>query len=112
MRLDPALASVLVALIGAVAAVVGHRANLASKRSERELAARTAAAALVEEERERRDADWRYLEASRDAAIADAARERAGRLAAEAQLGTAVATLDAARLPIPDRPHNPHTPLE
>lgn len=103
-QLDPGLATVLVAGIGALGTWLAGRATRAGKAKETKL---NEAAA----ERSDRDEQFAYLERSRDAAIDDAARAvaerdryRHERDATDAHNDALIHALTTARLPIPPRP--------
>lgn len=97
MTLDPAAATVLAALITAAGLVFVKRLDNASKKREAELEAAATAHA-------RRDADWQYLEASRDAAIEDVARMETRAVFAEGHLAICIAALRQGGLDVPPPP--------
>lgn len=102
VRVDPGLAQIVVALITVTGVVLTVRATRSAKRVE-------AAQAIAAAELARRDADWRYLEAARDAAIEDLTLERAMRRAAENHLALCIAALRLAGVTVPDAPDvRPH----
>lgn len=103
MRLDPAIATVIVAAIGLLGSWLATRAS----RSGRAKEARLQAAAA---DRADRDEQFAYMERSRDAAIEDADRARAerdrmrtDRDASEAHNAVLIQALIAAGQPIPSR---------
>ncbi len=95
--LDPALATIIVAVVGVFGTILATRASKAGKA--RELALDEAAARRAD-----LDVSFTHLERSRDAAIADAARWRAERDRADAHNALLVHALVAADLPVPPPP--------
>gem|GEM_PF-4996477 len=103
-QLDPALATVLVAAIGALGTWLAGRATRAGRAREQQLQ-------QAAEKRAERDDQFEYMRTSRDAAIEDAERERAAaaryrveRDASDAHNAVLIQALIACGQPIPPRP--------
>lgn len=103
-QLDPAMATVLVAAIGALGTWLAGRATRAGRAREQQLQ-------RAAQKRADRDAEFEYMEKSRDAAIEDADRARTERDryrverdASDAHNAVLIQALIASGQPIPPRP--------